>query len=146
MGYSLVGAIVGFVMGWALHWYWLYSRHPQATDQESPAPSAGAAWEETPLVEPSVAVELSTAEEEETPVAELADLARPVTGTDPPESAPPDVQGDAEPVATAYCAHCRTQRPVSAGEFVETKRGRRAIRGICAECGGKMFSFVKSPG
>jgi len=96
-------------------------------------------------VEPSVAVELSTAEEEETPVAEPADRAKPVPDKLPPEPGPPDVQGDTEPGTTAYCAHCRTRRPISSPEYVKTERGRHAVRGLCAECGGKMFSFVKSP-
>ncbi len=50
----------------------------------------------------------------------------------------------AEPGATtvAYCARCRTKRPMSDPEPTTTKTGRRAMRGVCPVCGASMFRFV----
>ena len=48
----------------------------------------------------------------------------------------------------AYCFKCREKREMKDEEEVElkTKGGnkRSAIKGVCPECGTKMFKFTKS--
>jgi len=156
MGYSLLGAIVGFVMGWALHWYWTRGAEQFGAGGREPyAAEAESTWEETPLVDPSVVREISSAEEEEAvEVGAPADKAPESDGGPPAEAAVVDAEaagdsGVSEDAAAeelvAYCPRCRTRRTILSPDYVVTDRGRHAVRGTCAECGGKMFSFVKRP-
>lgn len=43
----------------------------------------------------------------------------------------------------AYCARCKTQRPIADPRPTVTSNNRAAVRGRCAECGTKVFRFVK---
>ncbi len=44
----------------------------------------------------------------------------------------------------AYCVKCKAERVVKDLEYVTTKNGRPAARGVCPECGTKMYKFLKS--
>ena len=44
----------------------------------------------------------------------------------------------------AYCAKCHTKRNIMDAKSVLTRNNKQAIRGICSECGIKMFRMVKS--
>ncbi len=41
-----------------------------------------------------------------------------------------------------YCLHCREKKEMTKAEKVTMKNGRAAARGICPECGGKMFKIL----
>jgi len=43
-----------------------------------------------------------------------------------------------------YCSKCKTKQEILTPEAVFTKKGRPAIRGICAVCETKIFSFGKT--
>lgn len=44
----------------------------------------------------------------------------------------------------AYCARCRTKRPMASPQPTTTETGRSAVRGVCPVCGTSMFRFVRS--
>jgi len=41
-----------------------------------------------------------------------------------------------------YCVKCRAKREVKGGKEVAMKGGRRALSGVCAKCGTKMFKIL----
>ena len=43
----------------------------------------------------------------------------------------------------AYCVKCKAERVIKDLEFVTTKNGRPAAKGVCPECGTKMYKFLK---
>jgi len=43
----------------------------------------------------------------------------------------------------AYCMKCKAKKTITEAVKVVTKNGRNAISGKCADCGCKMFKFVK---
>lgn len=43
----------------------------------------------------------------------------------------------------AYCIKCKAERTIKDVEFITTKNGRPAARGVCPECGTKMYKFLK---
>lgn len=61
----------------------------------------------------------------------------------PPAHHPTTPTSPAEepPAILAYCARCRTRRPLRNPRLGHTRDGRSAWRGICAECGAGMFAF-----
>ncbi len=140
MGYTLFGAIAGFIAGWALHWYWTRGRADIAAGEFDRTPGGAANWEETPLVDRSIAEEIADSAEEE-PAEEEASEGVPV----PVPSVAGGGDAALEEIVTVYCARCRVHRPVEDPQHVVTDRGRHAIRGMCGECGGKVFSFVPNP-
>lgn len=44
---------------------------------------------------------------------------------------------------TGYCVKCRTKRIIKDLESVTLKNGKPASKGICPECGTKMFRIGK---
>ena len=42
----------------------------------------------------------------------------------------------------AYCVKCREKREMKDPKEVEMKGGRRAMTGLCAVCGTKMFKIM----
>lgn len=42
-----------------------------------------------------------------------------------------------------YCVRCKGRTPSQSPQGVVTSNGRRMIRAICAQCGGKKCMFVK---
>jgi len=44
---------------------------------------------------------------------------------------------------TAYCVKCRTKRDMKDPQGVTLKNGKPATKGICPECGTKMFRIGK---
>ncbi len=160
MGYSLLGAVVGFVLGWTLHWYWTQGADQFGSGGERYTPREEPVWEDTPLVDPSVVQEISVADEKEEVAEEAASPGEAARQPDqglPADTAVAEAQSggdsgsaqeeeDASESLVAYCPGCRTRRTILSPTFVVTDRGRHAVRGTCAECGGKMFSFVKRPG
>jgi len=155
VGYTLFGAIAGFVMGWTLHWYWTRGRDELSFGGLDRSSGAEPFWQETPLVDRSVVEELSMSPaedlpgEEETPTPvetyEPAPVEPVEEEAEEKEAAEEKEEAEADQGIVAYCARCRTRRPVNAPEYVVTERGRHAVRGTCVECGGKMFSFVERP-
>ena len=45
-------------------------------------------------------------------------------------------------MADARCFRCKKQVPVTHLQDVITKNKMKAIRGTCAQCGGKVFKFT----
>ena len=45
---------------------------------------------------------------------------------------------------TAYCMKCRTKVEIKDAEPIFMKNGRPATRGICPECGTKVFRIGKA--
>ena len=45
---------------------------------------------------------------------------------------------------SAYCFRCRTKRVISNPQQVTLKNGRLATRGVCPNCGTKVFRMEKS--
>ena len=144
MGYTLFGAIAGFVAGWALHWYWTRGQADFAAGEFGGYDSGEANWEETPLVDRSIAEELAASAPEE-PVEEAGGEGVPVSVPSVPSEAEAAEDAAPEEAVTAYCMRCQEHRPVEGLEHVVTGRGRHAIRGTCGECGRKVFKFVANP-
>jgi len=145
MGYTLFGAIAGFIAGWALHWYWTRGRADLAAGEFGSASGSATNWEETPLVDPSIAEEIAaSAPEEPAEGAESDGVPVPVQTTEPEVEA--GGAAATEEPETAYCMRCRAHRPVEGLERIVTENGRHAIRGTCGECGGNVFKFVRNPG
>ena len=44
----------------------------------------------------------------------------------------------------AYCMKCKTKREMKSAESTVMKNGRPATKGICPECGTKMFKIGKT--
>ena len=44
----------------------------------------------------------------------------------------------------AYCFKCKQKKEVKDAQEVITKNGKRAIKGVCPDCGTKMFKFLPS--
>jgi len=145
MGYTALGAVVGFVIGWTLYWYWSRSQADRAAREREQALQEELYWQDTPLVDRATVEEISASEPEEPEKAEAGDAAD--AELKEAKEAETEETTDAEPdeEIIAYCAHCRKQRLVTSPEQVVTDRGRYAVRGTCKECGGKVFSFVSSP-
>ncbi|NOZ05816.1 MAG: hypothetical protein GXP41_05620 [Chloroflexi bacterium] len=145
MGYTLFGAIAGFIAGWALHWYWTRGRADIAAGEFDRTPGGAANWEETPLVDRSIAEEIADSAEEE-PAEEEGSEGVPVPV--PAADSEAEASGDSatEEPETAYCMRCREHRSVEGLEHIVTENGRHAIRGTCGVCGGKVFKFVRNPG
>lgn len=130
----VVGLLVGVVVGWAVAW-WRLSRNRRPGLAEVGQEPMRIALPDLPW---------ATETEEEVPAAE------PV-GDEAAETAPQvadealararDAAASTEPLL-AYCARCRTKRPIENVEPAVTKDGRPAVRGTCPECGANMFRFV----
>ena len=45
---------------------------------------------------------------------------------------------------SAYCFRCRAKREISNPQQVTLKNGRLATRGVCPNCGTKVFRMEKS--
>ena len=45
-------------------------------------------------------------------------------------------------VETGHCMKCKEKREMLETEEVEMKNGRKALKGICKECGTKMFKIL----
>lgn len=43
---------------------------------------------------------------------------------------------------TGHCMKCKEKREMKDTEEVEMKNGRKAMKGICKECGTKMFKIL----
>jgi len=43
---------------------------------------------------------------------------------------------------TAYCFRCKAKRDVKSPELYAMKNGMKAIKGVCSECGGKVFKIL----
>ena len=41
-----------------------------------------------------------------------------------------------------YCMKCKESREMNETEEVEMKNGRKAMKGVCAQCGCKMFKIL----
>lgn len=44
-------------------------------------------------------------------------------------------------MATMYCVKCRAKKEVSNPEKVTMKNGKPALKGVCPDCGTKMFKI-----
>ncbi len=44
----------------------------------------------------------------------------------------------------AYCVKEKAQRPMKDAHEVELKNGKRALQGVCAQCGTKMTKFISA--
>ena len=42
----------------------------------------------------------------------------------------------------AYCMKCREKRDISESQEVTMKNGRKALKGVCAVCGTKVFKIL----
>jgi len=42
----------------------------------------------------------------------------------------------------AYCFHCKTKKTVKNPEVVKMKTGMEAVKGICSDCGGKLYKIL----
>ena len=51
---------------------------------------------------------------------------------------------ESEITMEAYCMKCKTKREMKSPESTVMKNGRPATKGICPECGTKMFKIGKS--
>lgn len=128
-----IGLAVGAGAGWLVAW-WQMGRTTGGGAAEMGQESTRIALPDLPWgdeeeeVPETVPVETEAAEVEQE-VAEdvLAHARRAIEGPEP---------------LLAYCARCRTKRPVQDPEPTATKDGRPAVRGTCPECGAKMFRFV----
>lgn len=49
---------------------------------------------------------------------------------------------DKEVVVEGHCMKCKEKREMNETEEVEMKNGRKAMKGICTECGTKMFKIL----
>ena len=45
-------------------------------------------------------------------------------------------------VETGHCMKCKESREMKDTEEVEMKNGRKAMKGVCASCGTKMFKIL----
>lgn len=45
-------------------------------------------------------------------------------------------------VQAGHCMRCKEKREMKDVEEVEMKNGRKAIKGLCATCGTKMFKIL----
>ncbi len=95
------------------------------------------------------------------PAAEMSVPAAPLTGEISAHAAPPAVPQPASPVPSAaqqgadardtatslvivgYCNRCQGKHTLLDAELEITASGRHAARGICSNCGGNVFTFVK---
>jgi hypothetical protein len=129
----IVGLLVGVAVGWVIAW-WRLGRAGQVGLTEVGREPMRIALPDLPWGK----------EEEEVPEAEP--VAAEVDG--PAQEAAEEILARArEAVAgpeplLAYCARCRTKRPIQDPEPTATSDGRPAVRGTCPECGAKMFRFV----
>ena len=67
-----------------------------------------------------------------------------VGGSNPPAPivlfTKPTKGGDME----AYCVKCKTKKEMENPQKVTLKNGKKAIKGICPDCGTSLFRIVKS--
>lgn len=49
---------------------------------------------------------------------------------------------DEKVVVEGHCMKCKEKREMKECEEVEMKNGRKAMKGICASCGTKMFKIL----
>jgi len=42
----------------------------------------------------------------------------------------------------AYCFHCKAKKVVKNPEIVKMKTGMEAVKGICSDCGGKLYKIL----
>lgn len=47
-------------------------------------------------------------------------------------------------MADGWCMKCKVQREMKDSEAVTMKNGRPATKGVCTECGTKMFKIDKT--
>jgi len=56
-----------------------------------------------------------------------------------------DMSGETPPEpCTAYCTKCNVKRLMTEPEAVQVGNKKNALRGVCGECGCKLFKFVGS--
>ena len=41
-----------------------------------------------------------------------------------------------------YCVRCKTRKGISEAKTITLKNGRRAIRGVCPDCGSAMYRIL----
>lgn len=41
-----------------------------------------------------------------------------------------------------YCVRCKAKKEIKNPEEITMKNGRRALTGVCLDCGTKMFKFL----
>jgi uncharacterized protein DUF5679 len=111
---------------------------PPASTSTAPAKAAP-----PPAPQPAPA---ATAAQPPQPAAADSNGAGP--GTNTPDEA--DVGATAAPVdadmlgtVIGYCTRCREKRPIRDAHEEISENGRRAARGTCPVCGGKMYTFLK---
>ncbi len=127
-----VGLVVGAAAGWVGAWWWFgrFDRTELSEPGQEPMRIAlpdlpwGDEEGEVPSVEPAVE-EIAESDGEAEDVTVHAEQAI----------------AEDEPL-DAYCARCRTKRPMQDPQPTATKDGRPAVRGTCPECDAKMFRFV----
>ena len=44
-----------------------------------------------------------------------------------------------------YCMRCKMKTEISAPEPIVMRNGRPAVRGVCSQCGAKVFRIVSAP-
>lgn len=127
------GLLVGAAAGWMVAWWRLEGsgdvHRPGGTEEPMRIALPDMPWgdeEAVPAVEPvdDEATEPAAEDADEEALARARDVA----------------ENDSE--LLAYCARCRTKRPVQNPEPAVAKDGRPAVRGTCPECGANMFRFV----
>lgn len=42
----------------------------------------------------------------------------------------------------AYCFHCKAVKVVKDPEIVKMKTGMEAVKGVCPDCGGKLYKIL----
>jgi hypothetical protein len=120
IGVAVVWAIIRWRRGQGLPWW--YRHWEMGEPMRIPLP-------EEPVPEPEAPTEEPTAEAPNAAASGvLAQVQALINGGEPLE---------------AYCARCQAQRPMANPEPAVTSDGRAAVRGQCAECGARVFRFVK---
>lgn len=133
----LAGLLVGIVAGWVAAWWWLGQ-----ADRRGPIVS-----EQEPMRIALPDLPWGEKEEGEVPAAEPVvtdEVAEPVEKTAEDALARAREAIDISEPLMAYCARCRTKRPMQDPEPAVTKDGRPAARGTCPECDANMFRFVSA--
>ncbi|HEX5690895.1 MAG TPA: DUF5679 domain-containing protein [Roseiflexaceae bacterium] len=151
---------VGTAIGWMLWSLWrqrqdqLAATSPFLAPLEPPTRTA-------PTLEPREsrprAFEYAP-EPQPTPLPAAASAPEPAQPAEAPEPTPESAPGAVEATAPAtdtpeaadaglgdvvgYCPRCKTKRTIAGAHEEITESGRRAARGTCPVCNGRMFTFL----
>lgn len=123
------GLVIGFAIGWGLHWY-LSQREAAPARSVRPAERSPVASRD---VAPLVSVQrVGQSFRSSGPASEPAPVVQPpaVEGEEP--LPPPEIVG--------YCVRCRQKRRMDELQPAESN-GRPAYRGTCVVCGARMFAL-----